>query len=481
VLTAALLAVAFTSGVAGTWSPCGFSMIETISGPRQHVGFSCAAFAAGACIGGVVIFGLLALIGSSFDLADVSFAVALVGGLAAVAEVRRARIRPQIRRQVPEHWRRVLPLPLAALLYGVLLGLGFTTFVYTFALWALAFLVVIVGAPDTGLLCGLAFGAGRSLPVLVVAPLAHRRSGRRIVDAMAQRTRTLSLVRLSAAACLLGVVVASLASSAAAATNLGLGSDPTVSGTTVVWTTPTGGVQRDENATESKVVPQHAVVGGSLLAWRDGTAVHVVRLADGSPVLDLDVPGVSALAISDGWLVTRVQPARGREELTARSLSAPDVVVTVATAQAPNRLGRPALDADVLAYHVAARRVSSIVAVDLATMTRRVVRRSTTHLLTNPAVLGGELVYDRLTSASQLVQFGPLDRGGSDRIAYKLAAPSVHDAGHEHGYSRGTRTRRPRPANWRLWTTALSAQRVYVTLLPRSGAASGARLVSIAR
>jgi hypothetical protein len=30
---------------------------------------------------------------------------------------------------VPEHWRRVAALPLAAAGYGVLLGLGFTTFV----------------------------------------------------------------------------------------------------------------------------------------------------------------------------------------------------------------------------------------------------------------------------------------------------------------------------------------------------------------
>ena len=42
-----------------------------------------------------------------------------------------SRIVPQIRRQLPEHWRRAMPMPLAAALYGVLLGLGFTTFVLT--------------------------------------------------------------------------------------------------------------------------------------------------------------------------------------------------------------------------------------------------------------------------------------------------------------------------------------------------------------
>ena len=480
-LTAALLAVAFTAGLAGTWSPCGFSMIETISGPRHRVGASCVTFAAGACSGGVATFALLALVGALLPASvDGPLAVALVGGLAAVAEARGVRIAPQIRRQVPEHWRRVLPLPVAALLYGVLLGMGFTTFVYTFALWALAAVIVLVGAPVTGILAGLAFGAGRALPIVVVAPLAHRRVGRRVVDAMAQRPRTLSFVRWSAAVSLAGVVAASVASGAGAATDLGLGTDPSVSGTTVVWTAPSGGVQRDENATATTTVPAHAVVGGSLFAWRDGSTVHVVRLADRAPVLDVDVPGVNAVAVSDGWLVTRVAVSGG-EELTARSLTAPDVVVPVATARAPTRLGRPALDADVLVYHVAARRLSTIVAFDLAASTRRVVRRSTTQQLANPAVLAGELVYDRLTSRSQLVQVGALDTGGADRTVYKLAAPSVHDTGHEHGYSRGTRNRRPATAKWRLWTTAISAQRVYVTLLPRTGAAAGARLVFVSR
>ena len=60
------------------------------------------------------------------------------------------RIVPQVRRQVPEPWRRVLPLPLAAGLYGVLLGLGFTTFVLSFAVWALAGISFALGEPRSG-------------------------------------------------------------------------------------------------------------------------------------------------------------------------------------------------------------------------------------------------------------------------------------------------------------------------------------------
>jgi hypothetical protein len=113
---------------------------------------------------------------------------------------------------------------------------------------------------------------------------------------------------------------------AGAATTLGLGTDPSASGTTVVWTSPTGGVARDEGTAETRSVPAHAAVGGSLIAWRDGETVRVARIADLSAVLDFAVPGVTAVAVSDTWLVTRAGNA-----LEARSIADPQTVVRVAT------------------------------------------------------------------------------------------------------------------------------------------------------
>ena len=52
-----------------------------------------------------------------------------------------------------------------------LLGLGFTTFVLTFAVWAVAALAFAIGDPGVGVAAGIAFGVGRALPVVVVAPL----------------------------------------------------------------------------------------------------------------------------------------------------------------------------------------------------------------------------------------------------------------------------------------------------------------------
>ena len=44
----------------------------------------------------------------------------------------------------------MMPMPVAAGLYGILLGLGFTTFVLSFGVWALAGISVALGDPGPG-------------------------------------------------------------------------------------------------------------------------------------------------------------------------------------------------------------------------------------------------------------------------------------------------------------------------------------------
>src|SRR5205085_8494466 len=126
--------------------------------------------------GGALTCGSLGLLGALLPLGRTAglAGAAAVAVAAACGEARGIRIVPQIRRQVPEPWRRRMPLPVAAGLYGVLLGLGFTTFVLTFAVWALAAISLALGAPELGLAIGLGFGLGRALPVVVLAPLTDR-------------------------------------------------------------------------------------------------------------------------------------------------------------------------------------------------------------------------------------------------------------------------------------------------------------------
>jgi len=469
VLTVALAAVAALAGLTGTWSPCGFSMIETIGGPGRRVGTSCAAFAGGAVAGGVATFGLLAAAGQAVRSAGAGgllVAAAAIAVVGALGELRGAAISPQIRRQVPEHWRRSLPLPVAAGLYGVLLGLGFTTFVLTFAVWALGAVTFAVGRPEVGVAVGIAFGAARALPVVAIAPLVHRPAGVRMCAALAERPRLLRTMRLADAVALL-LAAAALFAAQASGARLAVGSDPSAAGGAVAWTTAAGGFLRREGEPGTTAIPAHAVLGGSLIAWRDGDTVHVANAADLSAVLDVTVPGVDAVAISDEWLVTR-EPGAAGDELTARLLSAPDDVRAVATAARPAQLGRPGVDGSTVVYHVATPTGSRIVAYNLDAGTSRVLRRSRSALLANPSLLAGRLLYVRQTSLAQLLELGPATPGARNRILYRLAAPAPHDAGHEKGHSSETRTPRPKTAAWTLWTSALSATRAYVTLLPRT-------------
>src|SRR3954451_5043110 len=193
-LEVSLAAAALVIGMTGAWSPCGFSMVETLGlagerGRRLTVGAACAAFVPGAVIGGVATFGLLSGVGELVHGAGrVAYLIAAaIAVAAAAAEVRGLRIAPQIRRQLPERWRWTMPLPVAGLLYGVLLGLGFTTFVLSFGVWALAGISLVLGDPTAGLVIGAAFGVGRAIPVLLVAPWVDTRRGNRCIELMAER------------------------------------------------------------------------------------------------------------------------------------------------------------------------------------------------------------------------------------------------------------------------------------------------------
>jgi hypothetical protein len=214
-LIACLLAAAFAAGVTGAWSPCGFSMVETLAphGYARRLRTSlaaCVAFAAGALTGGVVTFGGLALAGAALGAGGSAAlgAAAVVAVAAGAAEARGLRIAPQIRRQVPEAWRRMLPVPLAAAGYGVLLGLGFTTFVLSFAVWALAGTSIALGDPALGAAMGVAFGAGRALPVIALAPLAGTPRGGAVTAAMCERPAILLALRRIDAVALAAVAVA---------------------------------------------------------------------------------------------------------------------------------------------------------------------------------------------------------------------------------------------------------------------------------
>ena len=482
-----LCLTAFLAGVTGTWSPCGFSVIDTLRSRRS--GGSCIAFALGALAGGAAMFGALAAIGRLLHVSGPSATLVAVGLAAAAAagEAQGIRIVPQIRSQVPEPWRRILPLPVAAALYGVLLGLGFTTFVLTLALPALAGICLALANAQLGAAAGLAFGLGRALPVVVLAraPAEGRRA--HAIELLAERPsflrrlRRLDALALAVSAAALGATAATAATRASAPAT-----DPSTAGADVAWEQPgVGGFLRREGQTRQ--LPGHdPAIGGPYVAWRVGDEVTVARRDTFVQVLQEKIAGVQKLAISSRWLVFRQGKANGDTIIGAHPLPGPTTGRYFGAVHWPAQLGRPSISNNVVVFHVANRQESAIVSVNLKTGIRRIVRRSTATQLLNPAVFGAELLYVRATQCDQQVRLALL-APGRERVLLRRPPTETRDAGHEVGHtSQGAEPTlcprgAPRGTGPALWTTALAPRAAYVTLLRPAAQRGAPTLLTLGR
>jgi len=355
-------------------------------------------------------------------------------------------------------------MPLAAAGYGVLLGLGFTTFVLSYGVWALMGVSLALGDPVAGLIAGLGFGIGRAVPIVVLAPLADRRSGERACEAMAMRPTLLRGARAGDAAALLGVAVALLATAgtAGATPDEGVeragGADPSVSGPTLAYERDGGRAIIEEGGERTEVPGRDPAVGGPYAAVVRGDGVDLLELSSRERLASVAITGVDALAVARDWLAVRAR-RRSRDSITvypingSGRLGAPE---RVASARSPSQLSRPAVDGQTIVYALSKRGASSLVAAKLGggrVKGRRILSSKTT-AYSGPSLAGSTVAYVETTVKRQSVRLGSL-RGG-----------------------KGRRVLRRRPGPPTLWTTALDGDRVYVTVVARSG---DGELISLAR
>ena len=485
----ALVMTAFLAGLTGTWSPCGFSMVDSLGrgtreGRRVVTLAACLAFAVGAVAGGTAVFGALSALGSLLggggSLATLAAFGVAVGG--AAAELRGLRVRPQIRRQVPEPWRRVLPLPVAASLYGVLLGVGFATFVLTFAVVSLAAISVALGEPVLGLAVGAAFGAGRALPVVVLAPAIRTPWGTRGLELMAERPlilrgfRTADGLALAAAAVALATGPAWGAHQVAAPA-----SDPSVSDNVVAYENGDGGGVLRSRGRTLELPGSDPAVGGDFVTWRRGDVVTVLN-TDTNRSISRTIGGVDALSVSRHWLAWRGRSARG-ERIGVARLPAGGPPRRVVWVRGVGQLSRPELDGDRLAYSVAGRSGSRIVITNLRTRRSRIVVRSRRRQLLQPSLRGPRLLYVSIDRCGQQLV---LRRRGREQVLLHGRPLSGTDLGYEPGHtSQGSGTgpcpHRSGGTRSMFWTTALGRRWAYVTLVRPRFSHSRARILRVAR
>lgn len=469
-LEVVLVVAATLAGLAGTWSPCGFSMIETI-GPAGHEGgrattlAACLTFTLGALGGGVLTFGLLAAVGAVLQGADqraAYVAAAALALLAAAAEIRGVPILPQLRRQLPEHWRRVMPMPVAAGLYGVLLGLGFTTFVLTFGVFALAGIVFALGEPATGIAVGLAFGIGRALPITLIAPIAHRESGIAITEAMAERPAIYRGVRFGDGLALVAAAAALILTAPADAAQTGPkpGADPSVASAALAYQRPGGNGYLRRAGSDIPLPGHDPAIGAGRIAVIAAGQIQVLSTTDLTLIGTVPAPGADAVAISRKWVVWRAH-LHGRDFMRARRLvdpAAPGRQISLGRAGRRGQLGRPSVDGNRLVYARAQQTENVIVKRVLGARrkgdAKSTVLRSRVLGLSNPSLHGSRLLYVLGTRRGDRLKIKAIGGRGQGRTL--LSRP------------RGT-----------LWSTALGPNRAYVTVI--SGTRPRQKIVSVPR
>jgi hypothetical protein len=457
-------------------------MIETIGSAlgsvrRGVTTVSVLTFTVGAVAGGVITFAGLALLGgllgsgSSGVRAGVALALSLV---AACADWRGVRIAPQIRRQVPERWRWVMPLPVASILYGVLLGLGFTTFVLSFAVWALAGVSVASGSVAVGAAIGAGFGLGRALPVLWIAPRLGTPAGDRALERLALEPRMwLGMRRLGALG--LGACAVLLGTSSALAATIGGATDPSVDGSVVAWQRVGGSGELSALAVTQALPGTLPAVGGGNVAW---LATNGIVVAHGyAPSVTIPPPPeatVDALAVSSRWLIVRDTATDGVANLFAISLSVPGVRRYIAGSGVPGAIGRPAIDGADVVYSYSTAGGSRIYEYALDTGVRVALRTATRNLqFANPALANGRLLYERADRCSQDLVLGAPDSGKRDRVILSLPSTVARDPGWQAGYQHAWNgasvcsNRAAGPgATTTLGATALGATDAYVSESP---------------
>jgi hypothetical protein len=177
-LTLAAVVVAVMAAVRSTWSPCGLSMLASIT-PLSEAGrghryrTTAAWFVAGSTVGGALLGLLAAALAAAVGALSLTPDQAILSalGVTAVALGSDMNLRgfhlPVHHRQVNERWLDQFRPWVYGAGFGWQIGTGLATYIMTAGVYLLVALAALTGKPWLGLLCGIVFGVIRGLSVLL--------------------------------------------------------------------------------------------------------------------------------------------------------------------------------------------------------------------------------------------------------------------------------------------------------------------------
>lgn len=183
--------VAVAAAARSTWSPCGLSMLSTITpfgerARRHRYGVTAGWFLAGSIAGGATLGGVSAGLAALVRLVGASAGPGGPGGpagrsawLAAGAVVALAgalvdagvfgAVLPLIRRQVDDRWLSRYRPWVYGVGFGWQIGVGVATYLMTAGVVVVAVLGALSGSPLVALALGVVFGAARGSTVFLTA------------------------------------------------------------------------------------------------------------------------------------------------------------------------------------------------------------------------------------------------------------------------------------------------------------------------
>jgi hypothetical protein len=177
-VTCLALLVAVAAAVRSTWSPCGLSMLSTITpfgerGRGHRFSTTCSWFVLGAVAGGLVLGGLAAVLAAAVHASGatavaigvVALAATLVTGVSD-SGLAAARI-PVHFRQVNERWLDAYRPWVYGAGFGFQIGCGLATYITTSAVYLTVVLAALTGAPARAVVVGATFGLVRGLAVTI--------------------------------------------------------------------------------------------------------------------------------------------------------------------------------------------------------------------------------------------------------------------------------------------------------------------------
>jgi hypothetical protein len=215
-ISAVAIVVALVGGVRSTWSPCGISMLSTITplaekGRGHRWGATATWYLVGSVAGGATLGAVLGLLATGVHglaptvTTTIVIATALTL-LAAAAETGSIVPLPIHHRQVNERWLDAYRPWVYATGFGWQIGTGVATYIKTSAVYVLIALAALTGNPRLALAVGILFGLVRGLAVYasrgITSTSALASFHRRFMELDRPARATVVVVELAAAAVL---------------------------------------------------------------------------------------------------------------------------------------------------------------------------------------------------------------------------------------------------------------------------------------